>query len=262
VRGYWAAAGIALVAGCGSQSASSTGDPDAELTRAIEKTEMLSSGALDFVVNGGDSSGTYELAGSAIFDTRDREAKIDYALRQVGSAKRPLRFQVRYKRGFLYQRFPASMAKQLPQGKRWLRFRLGAESGIGRLMKSVFNAATGRNPLPVTTAAIDGASLAGTETLRGDRVTHYRLSLPLDTAVRHARDAYSRELLTVLSEVGDTLPIDAWVARDGRLRRIAYELKAKSGGEKIDIRTQIDYSGFGGAVAVSVPPAEETVNAP
>ena len=66
----------------------------------------------------------------------------------------------------------------------------------------------------------------------GDNWFLYRLSLPLDTAVRYARDTYSSELLTVLSEVGDTLPIDAWVARDGRLPRIAYQLKAKSGGEK------------------------------
>jgi hypothetical protein len=263
VRAHWAAAGIALLAGCGgSQSTTSTGDPDAELARAIEKTETLSSGELSYEVKGGDSSGTYALAGSAIFDTRGREAKFDYTLRQLGSAKRPLRFQVRYKSGFLYQRFPASMASQLPQGKRWLRFRLGKESGIGKLMKSVFNAATGRDPLPVTTAAIDGTRVAGTETLRGERVTHFRLSLPLETAAKHPRDAYSAQLLTVLAAVGDTLPVDAWVGRDGYLRRIAYDLKAESGGEKIDIDTRIDYSGFGRAVAVSLPPAKETVNAP
>ena len=222
----------------------------------------LSSGELSFVVKGGDRSGTYALAGSAIFDTHDGEAKIDYTLRQLGSAKRPLRFQVRYKHGFLYQRFPASMANQLPQGKHWLRFRLGKESGIGRLMKSVFNAATGGDPLPITTAGIRGTKVAGVETVRGDRVTHYRLSLPLETAARYPRDAYSGQLLSVLAMAGDRLPVDAWVGRDGYLRRIAYDLKAESGGDKIDIGTRIDYSGFGRAVAVSVPPAEETVNAP
>jgi hypothetical protein len=112
----------------------------------------------------------------------------------------------------------------------------------------------------------ENVSEVGTEDIRGEQATHYRMQLDLRQAAT-LLDADAREQLeSALEMLGtDTLPVDLWVNADGLPVRVRYEMAfAGSEIEQLkDAKTtfSIDYFDWGKPVTVTVPDPSEVEDA-
>ncbi|WP_237719958.1 hypothetical protein [Streptomyces xiaopingdaonensis] len=246
----------ALVAGCGSESASddgasgeSSGPPPAKVVEAAntktlqEKTAHLS---LKTVVTQGGR--TVNVDGHGVIDLRDGTSSLE-----VGEGGE--RLEQRVVDEVLYQKPPKEAAAQLPAGKTWTRIDVGKLGAAGG----------GRLGDPADTLAFtqgvsgDGVKELGREKVGGTPTTHYRVTLDIEKLARG--DAQQEKELR--EQLGEDVPVDLWTDEDGVMRRMATQLtidppKEADAGGKAEVKTTVELSGFGTEVDVEAPPAAKT----
>ncbi len=109
-------------------------------------------------------------------------------------------------------------------------------------------------------AVSDGVTVVGRETVRDTGTTHYRGKIDVKKALASA-DAAARQLAeATLGRSGqDTVPFDAWLDDDGRLRKYVQALSIpagpSTGGQPVMSTTTLELFDFGTAVDVTAPPA-------
>lgn len=113
------------------------------------------------------------------------------------------------------------------------------------------------------------AEKVGTETVRGIETIHYRATVDLDKAAAASPARVRADLTEVARQLGTpTLPVEAWLDADGRLRRLRYtidladldeEAPAKGDGTGTVVAS-LELFDFGTEVSVAPPPAAETTD--
>ena len=209
-------------------------------------------------------------AGRGALDYRRDRGALFYDFSALGGG----RVEMRYDQTVIYLRMP-QLQTMLPQGKSWLRLDLEAAAkgaGLGTL-----DQIRGQDPTQLLAylESLDAKpTLVGRARVRGVPTTHYRARVSLKKAVEEGlkglpdakRRAAERELRATMESVGaETMPVDAWIDGDGRVRRLkttySLRLPAAQGGATTSIATAVDFFDFGVDVAVKAPPAAATFDA-
>ncbi|MFN8034499.1 MAG: LppX_LprAFG lipoprotein [Acidimicrobiia bacterium] len=135
-------------------------------------------------------------------------------------------------------------------GDRWYKTRTSASASASPDPTSSLDALRG--------VSSDVAEL-GHETIHGTDTTHYRADLDLRKAADRASDRFdAEELRDALGS--DTLPADVWIARDGTLRRIEFDVDATLGSVSGKAAMTFELYDFGVDVGeVRPPPADRVV---
>lgn len=122
----------------------------------------------------------------------------------------------------LFVKFQGAMADDF--GGKWLKFdlaELAAEEGVDLEGIMQGQSTDPRHGLDLLTAASNDIKIVGTETLRGEKVTHYRATLDIARAAQTATGEAKAAMAKLVETYGkQTLPGEFWIDGDGRVRMI------------------------------------------
>lgn len=109
-------------------------------------------------------------------------------------------------------------------------------------------------------AVTDDVEEVGEEEVRGEDTTHYRGTLDVEKALETLGGAAKQVAEATLGRAGvDTVPFDAWVDDDGRLRKYVQVLEVPAGpttgGQPVESTTTLELFDYGTDVDVRKPPA-------
>lgn len=103
----------------------------------------------------------------------------------------------------------------------------------------------------------------GSATIRGTQTTHYHGTIDVAAAVS-AAPAFVKSKVQELFGQLTSLPFDAYIDQQGRLRRFVQHLtlpaSASTKGQSVSVDSTFDLYDFGIPVHVSAPPASQTVD--
>jgi hypothetical protein len=160
----------------------------------------------------------------------------------------------------LYVTLPASLRKGPLAGKRWgmvdLARAASADKGSG---VDLSNLATSTAPgsMLEQLRGVGDVKVVGTDTLRGVATTRFRATVDLHKAIAllpPARRAQMQPAVDQLLQTGQSsVPVEAWVDRERRLRREIVTLAGLG-------TMRLDLSDFGGQRRVVAPPADQTAD--
>lgn len=107
------------------------------------------------------------------------------------------------------------------------------------------------------------AKKVGTETVRGAKATHYRVTVDLRQAKAKSATSSSKLAVSQLIDTLDgatTFPVDVWIDGRDRIVRERVHYTAQLRGVENDLDFTTDFTGFGVAVKVDAPPRSDTVD--
>jgi hypothetical protein len=186
--------------------------------------------------------------------------------------------------GVAYVHFPL-LAKQLPNGKTWIKGDAKTLSSAGTGEIQQFGALAGTNPRDVfgLLKAVSGSIEAvGTDEIRGVETSHYRATI--DSAkVESLLPEAQRGTLGSLGPSGSAkVPIDVWIDADQRIRKLAIDLAAIDQGTTTSSSTEsgtplpqlgadgtmeiegsvvFEVYDYGKPLTLDLPPADQVVDA-
>jgi hypothetical protein len=105
----------------------------------------------------------------------------------------------------------------------------------------------------------DDVQEVGSEDVRGTETTKYEGTLDLERAVAEAPEEQQEQVRTALEQLGtDTLPFEAYLDRDGQLRRFAQTIDlSEAAGTDATLSTTLDLYDFGVDVDVEIPSGDQ-----
>ena len=168
----------------------------------------------------------------------------------------------------VYEKLPAEAG--LPQGKPWVKLTfadLGKLSGI----EGADSLVKGQNDPSATLSYLRGAgevTKVGTETVRGEKTTHYHAVVSYEQAAAHGPASQAEALRSIAKVLGTpTQPLDVWLDADGRVRRQSEKidlsqakLSTANAALPKTVSTVAEFYDFGTSVNVTIPPANEVSN--
>ena len=243
------------LAGCG-------GGPSGRdvLVAAPDKTVAALTSSVDYElgIEGGGREGRFN--GQGVFDFAARKGRLSFDLSQLGVSGSRGRAEMLLLGNLIFLKLPLD----LPQlGNRpWVKIdvdALGQQSGLalgslGQLQKT--DPTSFMELLRAVSGDVDDK---GKEKVRGVETRHYATELDLD----EVRRLTPPEVSGLVDQTGsDTLPVEAWVDGDGRLRRMkqtADLTKAKDPQlrQMGTVTTVLELGDFGVPVVVDPPPPEQ-----
>jgi hypothetical protein len=264
---------VGLVAtGCGSESTTDTttnADPAQLVRAASEKTVEAGTSRLSLQVATSTQGLDIDVAGEGVVDNEAGTAELSLTLPGTDSE-----LMIRVVSDALFMSgFPGAPAEQ------WVKLSpedLGAESGLGDLQSFTDPTAT----FDQLQAVADDVKEVGEEDVRGTKTTHYQGTIVLADVLEQApadqREAMEAQLQPLIDSGVDSLPFDAYLDDEGRLRRMVQKVTldpAALGGDAapppgasappaspVEVETTIDVYDFGVEVDVQEPPADQVVD--
>ncbi|MFH8463647.1 LppX_LprAFG lipoprotein [Streptomyces sp. NPDC017991] len=239
----------------GAKGASSTkGASESQVVRAAhQKTTAADSAKMTLATEAAAAGKTVTVRGTGVMDLEDGNSTM--TLTSQGQ-----KIEQRVLDGVVYQKAPAEQRAQLqlPKGKTWMKIDPAELNGSGGQVNDPaesFAYTEGVNDADVTKV--------GTETIDGERTTHYRVKVAVKNLAKGDRakaDQLEKQLGT------STLPLEMWLDDEGRLRQETIELtlKPQAGeGQKdqtVTSTTTLKFSDFGTDADVEAPAAADTVD--
>ncbi|MFI8234771.1 hypothetical protein ACIGDI_38845 [Streptomyces sp. NPDC085900] len=260
---------VALLAGCGNdggkaasgaEEPASKGSTQQSPARVVQATNAKTTQAktaritLATTVSAGSDNET--ITGSGVLDLRNGTSRM-----RMGQGSRQLEQRVVDR--VLYEKPPAT-GGQLPKGKSWMKVDLRrldtSRSGGGAAMSDPADSFAFTKSL-----SEKEVRKLGEETVNGVSTTHYRVGLDLSKLAKgdSAQERRLRERL------GDSVPVDLWIDKDGRTRRQQIQMTVKNSARtsgssafprQAHAKVVMNFSDFGTAVHVTAPPAGQTVD--
>jgi hypothetical protein len=239
------------LAGCGGGSGSSRSSD--QIALAADKTSKAGSIEADFTVSGGGVNGH----GTGVFNTGDKGS--GQLTVTVNVSGREFKIDTVITGTVLYMRSPAF--QQLTGGKQWVKLDLGkiaAQRGID--LGSLLNT----SPTPTSALAYLGGSAGkvkkvGTEKVQGVDTTHYRVTVDLERAAKHAKGTARQSLRRLIQTSGvKKVPEEVWIDDKGYVRKVVYETAGSGGGQKASV-TMVLHD-FGAHVPIQPPPKSSVVD--
>ena len=138
-------------------------------------------------------------------------------------------------------------------GKEWMKMDLEEiGSSMGLDMSELATVQTASDQLRVLEAASDGVTELGTETVRGERTTHYSATVDVERLP-------NGDQIAELSGVTE-MPVDVWIDGDDRIRRVEIEQAMDAAGVEMRMHIAAEYVRFGVPVDVDVPGDDEVLD--
>ena len=169
----------------------------------------------------------------------------------------------------VYLQFPL-IAKELPDGKTWVKGNAREFSKTGTSGLDQFGTLSGMDPRDVFgfLKAVSGSiDAVGSEKVRGVSTSHYRATLN-PAKLTALVPAEQRQSLAGVDEAArqaglTALPLDVWVDEDQRIRRLSIDLDAKMPGSDKSIKASfvVELYDYGMPLVLDLPPADQVVDA-
>lgn len=168
-----------------------------------------------------------------------------------------------------YIKFPL-LAKQLPDGKTWIKGSAKELSSADTGQLSQFGSLAGTDPrdLFAFLKAVSGAiETVGSNELRGVETTHYRARV--DAAkLPKLIPAGQRQSLGGLDQAAAqaglaSLPLEIWIDADNQVRKLSIDIDAKQPGTDGSVKASlvVELYDYGKPLDLKLPPADEVVDA-
>jgi len=250
-RGKWATVAVlaaVILGGCGADGGGGSDGSGGALVEAAERIEGESLRMrLDLLTT--DADGEYVVTGTGVASGDGSQAILDTKITYDGDG--PYDTGVRVLEDDIFYRFPY-LDSDMPPGVRWVRFD-----------PTTTVAETFMPPELVRfLASTRSIERVGPARIRGQAVTHYRGTVDLGELAGDA-DMLTRSRYEALvgkdaytAGVKDGLPVEGWLAEDGRPARIRFT--APHAKETMDMT--IDVLGYGVAVEVQPPPENAVIS--
>jgi hypothetical protein len=161
----------------------------------------------------------------------------------------------------IYMRFPSALTQRMPGGKPWMKLDLatvGKAAGVD--LKSMMRA-NQSNPSDFLQAlkGVGTSKVLGQEDIGGAATTHYQATIDLTKAADRIPDKKTADSVKqmIASSGANSMPVDVWIDRSGRVRR--EHVAVNAGGGSMDMT--ISYTRFGAPVDTTPPPADQVMDA-
>jgi hypothetical protein len=260
----------ALPLACGGAEVS----PEAAVAEAATKTSGAGSSRVAFEgsVGGGGLPQAFAFTGEGAVDYESRQARLSYDMSEVMPGGGELELLMDWP--VMYMRFPEAVASELPEGKSWVKFDLGAVGanlGIDLDQLMQLNQGDPSQVLTYLRGVTEGVEELGEEKVRGVTTTHYRALVDVRKSAEQAAGSLDAETRRALQESVDRLveltgtkvmPMDVWIDEEGLARRISmsFDMNVPEATEKMRMEMSMEFFDFGTAVDVNPPPADEVLD--
>jgi hypothetical protein len=247
-RAATAVAAVALVAGCGSSSpgtnASDRLAPAEAVRAAAAATEEAGSSRFMLTSTTAVQGQTIEVTGEGVFDPAARTGRATFTL--PGGA------------GTMEQVFLGEELYLSVPGMPGF-YRLAVADLVGTDLQ---NAAQPTGSLDMLQSVSDDVEEVGTEKVRDEQTTHYSGTLDARAALDQVGGSLRDTAEQGFEAAGvDTLPFEAWIDDDGRLRKLSLTMEVPAsdatGGQPFTSVTEVEMYDFGVDVDVEAPPADQ-----
>ena len=265
-KGRWAgiAAAVAIgacalvSAGCGATGSALSLDP---VAAAATKTQQAGGARVRFAIHFAGANRSAAITGAGTIDGESSkltfEAAPGSALSQLGGGSMQVISLQQNGDYVLYLQLGA-LASQLPGGKHWVELdvsKLGKSAGVdlGKLL-------SGSQIQPgdlLSMLEAEGAKIRnlGSATVDGAATTRYHVTI--DTAKALESNGLSSPLLAGAAAAVPTVPVDAWIGKDGLLRRIKIAAASAQG----RFGMTMDLYDYGAQISVAAPPSSAVFDA-
>lgn len=162
----------------------------------------------------------------------------------------------------LYMSSPL-LASTLPSGARWMKIDLSkVEQEAGIDPQSLTSGETDpAQYLKYLTASSGQVTKVGTAMVRGIPTTQYSATIDMAKAVSQLDKGDSSaeaQLRSTFAKTGmSSMPVQAWIDSQGRLRRVQMQMSMSVSGQPLQMTIDEELFGFGPIPAVSAPSSEE-----
>ena len=202
---------------------------------------------------------TIPLNGSGAIDMRNHAMRVSVAMPFPGLGNTQI--DEIFNGTTFYMHLPDTLTQRLPGAKPWMKIdlqALGKSAGID--FKKALQA-NQSNPADML-AALKGVGTSkkvGTENIDGAPTTHYTATIDLNKAAARIADKQTVDALKQMySSSGiNSLPIDVWIDRAGRVRRESIKVSA----QQVSMDMTISFTRFGVPVDTTPPPADQVLDA-
>lgn len=247
-----------LAAGCGTRPAPSRG---AEPVVAAASSTVGKTARVVITIGMRARGMSVSFTESGVFDFAHKRGKLFMTL-----GRRGVGFTEIFLPPKVYLHAPGA---KLPRGKSWVVADVGSARKLSSLAGPFALDADPASLLSALTAISANVTQTGQATIRGIRVTGYRLTIDPAKAARRLPASHRRGLLGLADVLGRRrVPVEVWVDQQGLVRRVRVVIPgpghglATSGGHPARVRftLTVDYYGFGVPVVVKAPPAAEVAS--
>jgi hypothetical protein len=234
-------------------------DPSSLIALAGQKTRASGSARVSFTLEmtGGEANGT--MSGDGVFDQRGGRMTMDLG-GLAGGALGSGKAEVIFRDLVYYMKLPEAAAAQLPTGKAWLKFDLGAlskQQGLDLEQLSQLNQSDPSQALQLLSGAEDFEEV-GKEDVRGAETTHYRGTVDMSRVAANAPEDLQDDIRKIVEQTGDTtVPMDIWIDGDGLVRRLRWTQHLPQG---TTMTIEEELYDFGVDVDAQPPPADEVLD--
>ncbi|OIK00010.1 hypothetical protein BIV24_03000 [Streptomyces colonosanans] len=243
------------------------------ITAAYKKTAAAKSARVEMSMSmpeSADGGGAIKVTGMQGWDPTVMDFTMDGSMLAKAGSDGPSKVRMIWRDNIMYMDMGAEAAKELPDGKRWMKMDLGAmaeQSGDAQAMKAMTSGLDDMNQNPAQQLALllESPNLKhlGAATVDGVKTEHYKGHLTVDEMMKSnsALDVLEpkdrKQLLDNIEKTGikgyDT---EVWVNQDNFPARMDVTMKTPKG----DMKVMSKYSDYGAAIQVKTPPAGETVD--
>jgi LppX/LprAFG-like lipoprotein len=235
----------ALVA-CGSAKKSAVSDnPAAALSVAAKRTSQDGSVKIDLTAN----TGTLSIAsGSGAYDFKHKTGRFTLNAALLSNVDMVITEDK------IYVKTPKA-------AKAWASLTQADldKSQGGGFLSSIRSQIDPRETLKNLGATTKNAKVAGTEKVRDVATTHVHADVDLsDAAIAKAPADVQDSLRKARQSIQtDSYPIDVWMDKDGRVRRLAYSITAVQNGQSSTTTVQLEFYDFGKDPGIVIPKPSE-----
>lgn len=261
-----AALGLSVFVGPAAAKPSDKGSRK-RIVNSVNKTTAAGSAAIagnfDFEVNGRSLS--FSLDGAFDFDHRRGFLKLDASALGVAGVSGTLEARIIGTDLYLdLSSLGGSASRGLPQGKKWLHFDL--KQTLGQAAGGGLGSTDPTSSLEALRGVSNDVQDLGTEDVRGTPTRHYKADLDPRKAVKKLPANARQKLGKVIEQTfgNSSLPFEIWIDRQGRARRISFELDlsklSSTSGATGNGSFTLELFDFGRNVDVKAPPSDETAD--
>jgi hypothetical protein len=257
------AAGVALVAStllaaCGTGGFKDPRATDADkavwmktVTLAAERTIQAETARTAVELREGAENTSAK--GEGLYDAR--AGRVQLSVVDDGGVKGGIVFD----RSIVYVEVPPDQRAAVPGGKPWLKVDVAMLTGVSdeglRSLAQIGNVDPAQG-LTLIKGMTRDVERIGTDTLRGAPTTHYRGTVDRRALLERPATQLEPHVREALQHIeSDEFPTDVWVDRDGRLRKLRYEVavRGRDGKGRAKRTGSIEFFDFGTTARIAPP---------
>lgn len=243
-----------LLAACGGDGGSSESSVDEEALRVVRAASGVtaeagsSKVALTSTTDVGGQVVTF--GGKGAFDKEARKGRFTFQLPSGQGGAGGGTIEQRVLGDKLYLSLP---------GQQGVFYELAVSDLAGTSLGSNVDPTS---PLAALEGVSDDVKEVGTENVRGAQTTHYSGTYDVSEALERVSGLAKDVLEQSIGRSGlESVPFDAYIDEEGRMRRFEQELtltaSEEAGGQRVTARTVLELFDFGTEVEVEAPPAAQ-----